>query len=240
MTSKKTVSTPHGVVNLLTPPVELLDTIRAFFPLGVARYIPAQQGAEHGLVIKRIESELFAVKQQPVDCDKQQSKVTYQANAILIADSLTSYLSHGFSGLFMPFSYIRTKEAGRCESGIAYFGSPSQQGRESQEYPYNRAFDRQFGHGFTTMMTTFIRALQQSSRDTGITLDTAIGFEVRTWLQLGSFTFGYMLVGPHIICLKPVVSEQDPTWTVLRSKGISEVFHMPSTATILKSSASTN
>jgi hypothetical protein len=70
----------------------------------------------------------------------------------------------------------------------------------------------------------------QSSRDTGITLYTSIGLEVRSCLQLGSFAFGFMIVGPHVICLKTVVSEQDPAWTILRSTGISEVFHMPSIA----------
>lgn len=240
MSSMKTVSTPQGEVKLLRPPVELLDAIHTFLPLGMARYMPAQQGADHGLVIKRGESELFCVKQQPTDCDEEQSKITRQANAILMADSLASYLTNGFAGLFMPFAYMRIKDAGRFEAGIAYVGSPSEQGRESQEYPYNGAYDRQFGHGFTTMMTTFIQTLQQSSKNTGISLSPTIGLEVRTWFQIGSFSFSYMLVGPHVICLKTVVSEQDPTWTVLRSTGITEVFHMPTTAAVLKSSASTN
>ena len=140
----------------------------------------------------------------------------------------------------MPCAYIRTKDAGQFESGIAYFGSPSPQGSECQAYPYNAAYDKQFGHGFTTMMTIFIQALQQSSRDTGITLATIIGLEVRSWLQIGSFAFGYMLVGPHVICLKTVVSEQDPTWTILKSTGISEVFHIPSVAAVFKSTTNTN
>lgn len=180
------------------------------------------------------ERELYGVKRQPVDCDEQQSKVSYQANAILIAHSLASYLTHGFSGLFMPCAYIRIKDTGRFESGIAYFGYPSQHGRECQEYPYEESYDGEFGHGFTTMMTIFIRALQQSSRDTGITLSTVIGLEVRYRHQLGSLGFGFMLVGPHVICLKTVVSEQDPTWTTLRATGISEVFHIPSTQAAIK------
>ncbi|MBI5846635.1 MAG: hypothetical protein HZB31_01535 [Nitrospirae bacterium] len=240
MTPMKTVSTSKGEVKLFPPTVELLESIRSFLPFGIARYTSTYQGADFGLVIKRGEDELFAVKQQPIDYDEAQSNITRQANAILVAESLQSYLSHGFSGLFMPFAYRRTKDAGRFETGIAYFGAPSKQGRECLEYPFDAAYDRQFGHGFTTMMGTFIRALQQSSRDTGISLDRIIGLDVRSLLQLGSFSFGYMLVGPHVICLKTEVSERDPTWTILRSTGISEVFHIPSMAAVLKSSASTN
>jgi len=241
MASMKTVATPQGEVKLLPPPVELLDTINAFFPLGIVRYIPAQQGADHGVVIKRIESELFAVKRQLVDYDEKQSKITSEANRILIADSLSKYLISGFSGLFLPFVYVRSKGAGRFEPGIAFFGRPSPQGKECQvKEPHAEAYDHQFGNGFTTMFGSFIRALQQSSHDTGISLDQAIGYDVRSWSQLGSFALSFMIVGPAVICLKTDISEQDPVWTVLRSTGITTVFHMPSTAAILKSSAGRN
>jgi len=174
------------------------------------------------------EQELFAVKQQPVDCDEQQSKVSFQANSLLIAHSLATYLSNSFSGLFMPCAYLRTKDTGRFESGIAYFAYPSPLGCEVHEHPYKPSYDEQFGHGFTTMMSSFIRAIQQSSRVTRITLFDPIGLDVRPRLQLGSLGFGFMVVGPNVVCLKTRVSEQDPTWTFLRDTGISEVFHLPS------------
>ena len=174
------------------------------------------------------ERELYGVKQQPVECDEKQSRISYQANTLLIAHSLAEYLKSGFSGLFMPCGYIRARERGLFESGIAYFGFPSPHGREAQEYPFEGAYDRQLGHGFTTMMTSFIRALQQSSRETGITLFMPIGLDLRPRLHLGLLGFGFMLLGPHIVCLKTVVSTEDPAWTILRSTGVTEVFHIPS------------
>lgn len=189
---------------------------------------PPQQGADFGLVMQCGEQELFAVKQPPMDCNEQQSRISYQANAILIAHSLAGYLAHGFDGLFMPCNYIRAKEGGQFESGIAYFGYPSVEGCECQAFPYENSFDGQFGHGFTTMMTAFIRALQQSSRTTGITLSRRVGLDVRYRLELGSLGTAFLLVGSQIACLKTVVSEQDPVWTVLRATGISEAFHVPS------------
>ena len=225
----KKISTPQGEVILNEPPVELLRTIRSFLPFGAIRYLPPQQGADFGLVMQCGKQELCGVKQQPVDCDEKQAYTSFEANSILIAHCITTYREHGFSGLFMPCPYIRKKDAGRFESGIAYFGYPSPRGRESQEFPYESSYDGQFGHGFTKMMVSFIQALQQSSKETGITMSQTIGLDVRYRLQLGSLGFGFMLMGSHIVCLKTnVAPDRDPVWTVLRGTGVTEVFHIPS------------
>lgn len=223
-----TVNTPKGEVQLLPPPADLLHAIRAFLPYGVLRYETPQKGADYGIVMKCGEQEVYAVKQQPMPCDEQQGFASFQAHSILIAHSIAEYLRNGFSGLLMPCAYILKKGAGQVESGIAYIGASSPHGREVQEFPCEAAYDRPFGHGFTTMMISFIRALQQSSRDTKIRLFQPIGLDVRPRLHLGSLGFGFMLVGPHIICLKTRISEQDPVWTVLHGTGISKVFHIPS------------
>lgn len=152
----KTLHTPQGDVNLLPPPIELLRTIRSFLPFGGVHYNPPLQGADFGLVMQCGEREIYGVKQQPVECDEKQSRLAYQANTILIAHSLADYLKNGFSGLFMPCGYIRPKAEGLFESGITYFAFPSPHGRESQKYPYEAVYDRQFGHGFTTMMTSSV------------------------------------------------------------------------------------
>lgn len=225
----KTISTPQGEVILREPTAELLRAIRSFLPFGCVHYVESQKNADFGLVMKCGKVELFAVKQQPADCDEDQAYISLEANSILIAHSISTYLKNGFSGLFMPLGYIRTKEAGRFESGVAYFGYPSAHGHESQEFPYDPAYDRQFGHGFTTMMCGFIDAFKASSRGTGITMSRPIGLDVRYRLQLGALSLGFMVVGPHVVCLKTNISpERDPVWTVLRGTGISEVFHFPS------------
>ena len=223
-----TVNTPQGEVKLLPPPVELLRAIRTFLPFGVVSYETPQNGADYGIVMQCGDKEVYCVKQQPVPCDKDHGFVLYQAHSILIAHSVAGYLQSGFSGLLMPCAYIRQKDAGQVESGIAYFGVPSPRGRESQEFPYEAAYDCHFGHGFTMMMVSYLRALGESSRDTGIPLFRHIGLDVRPRLHLGSIGSGFMVVGPHVVCLKTRVSGQDGSWTALRATGISEVFHMPS------------
>lgn len=223
-----TVHTPQGEVKLLPPPVEVLHAIRSLLPFGAFRFETPQNGAEYGIVMQCGDQEVYGIKQQPVPCDKEQGFVRFQGHSILIAQSIAGYLRNGFSGLLMPCAYIREKDAGQVESGIAYIGAPSPHGRECQEFTEVGAYDHPFGHGFTTMVVSFIRALQESSRVTKITLFKPIGLDVRPRLHFGSLGFGFMHVGPHIVCLKTVVSEQDPVWTVLRGTGISEVFHIPS------------
>jgi hypothetical protein len=224
----KMINTQQGKVSLLSPSVELLGIIRSFLPFGAIRYETTHNGAEYGIVMQCGDQEVYGIKQQPVPSDEEQGYDLYQAHSILIAQSIAEYLRNGFSGLLMPCAYIRKKEAGLVESGIAYFGAPSPQGRESQEFSRETEYDRSFGHGFTTMMVSFIRTLEQSSRETGIPLFQTIGLDIRPRSHFGSLGFGFMVVGSNVVCLKTRVLEQDPIWTILRSTGISEVFHIPS------------
>ena len=213
---------------LLQPPIGLLRDIRRLLPFGAIRYPSPEDGAEFGLVMECGDWEIRGVKQQPADCNKEQNWINFEANSILIAHSLAGYVRRGFSGLFMPSAYFRDKNEGRYESGICYFAFPSPQGRECLEYPFEPAYDGELGYGFTAMMLGFIDELKRSSRETGITLSQPIGLDVRNRLQFGSVGFGFMVLGRHIICLKTRVSERDPVWTILRSTGIAEVFHVPS------------
>lgn len=224
-----TIKTPQGDVQLLAPPVELLRAIRSFLPYGFVGYGGERpSGAHFGIVMQCDDKEVFCVKQQPVPCGEEQGFLRFQANSLLIALSLAEYLRSGFEGLFMPCAYIRKKDGGQVESGIAYFGSPSSDGREVQEASVGSGYDDSFGPGFTTMMVSFIHTLKRSSEASGILLDQFIGLDIRPRTHLEALGFGFMVVGPHVVCLKTKVVEQDPVWAALRSTGISEVYHLPS------------
>lgn len=222
------VNTPQGSVALLPPTRELLRTIRDLLPMGIMGIQPPRDNAAFGIVMQCGEKELFAVKQQPVECSREQAPTSYMANALLVAGAFNRYLKRGFDGLLLPCPYMRDKGAKGVEAGIAYFAYPSPQGRETTTHVEISAFDRGFGKGFTAMLTGFIRDLEATSTETGITLFPAIGLDPRPRLALGTIGFSFMVVGADIVCLKTVVSEQDPAWTMLRSTGIDRVYHMPS------------
>lgn len=222
------VNTPQGTVTLLPPTRDLLQFIHELLPMGLIGVQPPDDGARFGVVMQCGRHELFAVKQQPVECSPEQSRTSYLANSLLIAGSLKRYLARGFGGVFIPCPYLRDKGAKGVEAGIAHFGFPSPKGREVLEYDPSGAFDGNFGHGFTAMLTGFIEDLQATSLETGITLFTTLGLDARPRLELGTIGFSFMVAGPEVVCLKTRITEEDPAWTVLRSTGIDSVYHVPS------------
>jgi hypothetical protein len=225
---KTTIANQFGEVTLLEPPTELLATIRSYLPFGLIHNDPPEQGADYGLVMQCGELDLLGVRQQPEDAPYEQCLGMQVDNNILIAHSLANYLRAGFSGLFLPCTYLTVKKTSLYQSGVAYFGYPSPYGRECQEFPFEGAFDGQFGHGFTVMLTEFMRGLPLSAAATGIPLPPPKGLNVRYRGQLGYLDFGFMLVGSQVVCLKTrIAMANDLTWTALAETGITTVFHLP-------------
>ena len=167
------VRTPQGPVELCPPEPAQLRALRALLPLGAVQYNKPVNGARYGMVMKCGDKEAFAVKQQPVELPAEKGRTCFRANSILIALSLRCYLENGFAGFIMPCAYMRDKGIKGVEAGIAYFGAPDPRGKEALDFPHRDAFDNQFGTGFTTMLTSSIRAIQDASRSSGITLATA-------------------------------------------------------------------
>ena len=124
------------------------------------------------------DTESWAIKQQPPEVPEKTLQAAYMGNSILIALSILRYIEFGFGGCLMPCPYIRKKQAG-IEAGIAYFGTPWTTGIEATEFPFEAAFDNQFGHGFTTMFSHFVKELQRSSDESGITLQPCLGLDYR-------------------------------------------------------------
>jgi hypothetical protein len=224
-----TIPTPQGDVRLLELPPGLEDAIRSLLPYGLARLVPREDDADYGIVMKCGEFEAKAVKQQPPDVSEGSGDLYFRANICLVAHALKTYLQLGFSGLLMPCAYRRAKPGARVEAGIAYFGAPSPSGREALEYPRDPRLDARFCTGFTTMIRGFMGALSSSIAVTGLPFqEVFIGLEIRKRLELGVLCFGCLAIGPHLVCVKSNLNEHDPTWLMLRSAGVTELFHMPS------------
>jgi hypothetical protein len=222
------VSTPHGDIALVQPPIELLQAVRRFMPFGAARYVPSREGADYGIVMQCGDREVMALTQQSPQLEERYGVLAYQANSLLIAHALAGYVKRGFSGLLMPSAYMRKLQNGKIESGIGYFGAPSPDGSECLDRPFDPAFDNEFGHGFTLMVGSFIGCLQKSSAALDIALFPCKGFNSYPRLELGVLGFGFMVIGQSILCLKTKISSDDPVWMALLASGIREVYHLPS------------
>lgn len=224
----QTLSTQCGDIQIHPIERETFANIRQLLPFGAVGLQQKDSTAiEYGIVMQCDDEEVFGIKLQPVDVDKEQANYLLQANTILIAHALPIYLQHGFSGIMMPLPYYREKGE-RFESGIAMFIFPEPTGKESTlDIPHASGFDNRFGKGCTVMLTAFINALKQSAQETGINLYTVIGMDPRPRLQLGSLLFGYLAAGSSLIVIKRAISDEDISWSILREAGITEVQHMP-------------
>lgn len=221
------ISTPQGSISFAEPEPRKLRSLRAALPLGAVAYSKETNGARYGIVMKCGDDEAWAIKQQPPEVPEESLQTAYLGNSILIALSIRRYMKNGFGGCLMPCPYFRRKPAG-IEAGIAYFGSPSAAGIEAAEFPFEGAFDNQFGHGFTTMVTHFVKALKSSTKESGITLQPCIGLDYRPRSALDSLGMQLLIHGSELYCLKTEVSERDPIWTAVRSTGIDRVTYLPS------------
>jgi hypothetical protein len=229
-TTMQSVSTPRGNVELLPATAEMISEIRFLLPFGLVS--PSKlDGKNYGIVMQCGSKEVRAVKLQPPDTDEKSAMVFYQINSTIIAHSLNRYREHGFGGLMIPCGYLRSKEDGTVESGVACFGFPKQPDQqllsEAAEPPYD-SYDAELGAGFTVMLMAFVRALQASELAVCNRRSPVIGLDVRRRMQLGRLGFGFAVLGSRIICLKTAISSEDQVWTALRLSGIEAVYHLPS------------
>jgi hypothetical protein len=226
----RTIVTPSGSVKLMDAPVEVLRLVRGFLPFGAARFATPQHGADYGLVMQCGTREVYAIKQQHPDFEGRDGQLLVGAWFVLIGSSLASFARRGFGGMLMPCAYRKEKGGGREEVGIAYFGRASHSGPEAQNADEPEIFVEQFGQGFFGMIKQFIQSLVESSARTGIPIlqDVIIGMDVRKRSELGNLKFGFLVVGTHIVYIRPEIVESEMIWDMVAKSGATEVYHMPS------------
>jgi len=223
-----TIPTPKGDVRLIPINRELFQQIRELMPYGVVGLKADNKPLEYGLVMQCDDTEVMGVKLQPPNCSREQAAAAMDANILLCSIAIPHYLENSYDGLLIPFPYLRDK-GDRFEVGISVFVFPRSGGKETREdLEHAGAYDNQFGQGATAMLVAFVRALQKASKESNITLYPVIGMEPRPRTQLGSISFGYMVMGTQVIAIKTTITEKDATWAILRDAGITEITHMPS------------
>jgi hypothetical protein len=65
------VATPQGEVDLIQPDGRRLRSLRAALPLGALAYSSEVNGARYGIVMKRGDTESWAIKQQPPEVPEE-------------------------------------------------------------------------------------------------------------------------------------------------------------------------
>lgn len=229
------IPTPSGDITLNPPPVEELITLRAMLPYGFVGLKSDENGVLYGIVMKCDDQEVLGLKMQPMEVSKEAAETAMRANHLLISETLAAYLEEGFGGVMIPCAYMRDKGESGFESGISYFVFPDPEGIENQDHSIGSAYDNPFGCGATVMIVRFIEHLKRTVERTKLPFFQPLGLEIRPRLLLGSLLFRFLICGKKVFYIAEEVHESDPSWTILRAAGITEVYNFPSVPFALES-----
>lgn len=222
------IETPNGSVEILEPSVRMLVAIRDLMPFGALQFSQPQNGARFGLVMQCDDQEVFCIKQQPVELEREGALRWMQIQNCMIAEAYCRYIKHGFSGAYLATAYLRQRDNGLWESGVAHFVFPSPTGVESQKFPFEGAFDNQFGRGATTMFKHFAADFISAFRESPIQPPGYFGLDVRPRMHLQSIAMNFMVLGQNVVCLRSNLREQeDVAWSIFASGGVRCMYHMP-------------
>jgi hypothetical protein len=231
------IPTARGAIKIEHPSSVLLRNLRSLLPFGACQLAPPEGGdGKFGIVMQCDEMEVFCIKQESVECSREDANRWMEIQHWICVEALSQFRAEGFSGAYLPAPYLRQRDSGLWETGISHFIFPSPTGIEAQEFPFDSAFDDGFGHGATIMLKRFLAHFKDAFLGSKLTSPQYFSLNVRPRLHLQSLAMYFLSVGPHLICLRENLrEEEDPAWTILAGAGVETVYHMPCVPMAIKS-----
>jgi len=223
------IQTSKGTIEVHDPDVEIIDELQQLLPFGIEKFNQSFEGAQYGLVMQKDKQEVYCIKQQPIEIERKAAEQQFQIQHFMIVDACCCYLKNGFQGAYLAAPYIRQRNNGLWEAGVSHFIFPSKANKiisgESSCSPY----DNRFGNGASKMFSHFMESFKKSFSDAKITMPQYLGLDIRSRSHLQGLAMNFMILNSQVICLRANLRENtDIAWTILASKGIRMVYHLPS------------
>ena len=218
----QTLNTKYGAIRIIGPDESLLKELQkrltyGFFPLG-----QEFNDFHYGFVVRCGDEEIPCLKQQPADASQEIAHRLFSIHSCLILETYCKLREKNYDMVYYATPYIRDKQDGQYESGIAHFIFP---GDCRPEAPF-KVYDGALGDGATGLLTSFMEIFR-SHFDEKFSIPY-IGLDLRTRSQLGQLSSGFMLFGDRIIFHGTQPREDDIRFELLARRGITEIVHAPS------------
>ena len=218
----KTINTQYGSISVSDLDKSLLKELQARLTYGFYPFGKEFQGSRYGFVVRCGEKEIPCLKQQTVDTSKDMAEQLFTIHSCLILETYCKLRERNLDMIYYATPYIKDKQNGKYESGIAHFIFPGDCRPEAS----SKLYDGALGNGATGLFTSFMEIFG-SLFDDNFNIQY-IGVDLRTRSQLGSLSSGFMLYGDRIIFHGSQIREDDIRFELLAKLGITEVIHAPS------------
>jgi hypothetical protein len=224
-----TIQTNKGSVELFEPNKEIIRRLNELMPYGVSRLNQVVGGANYGIIMKCGEQEVVCLKQQPLEIERKDAERQFQLHHFMIVEAYCRYLKNEFLGAYLAAPYLRQRNNGLWESGVSHFIFPQKSNKETLEKSLRTAYDNQLGNGATEMLFCFVECFKKSFSEANIMMPQYFGLDMRTRSHLQGLAMNFMVLDSQIICLRSNLREkEDVAWTILASKNICKICHLPS------------
>ena len=204
-----TIKTTKGVIEISTTPPALLKELQALLPYGVYPFEHKLRDADYGFVMQCDDKEVHCIKLQPIELEPQQAQEQFLIQHHMIMKAYCSYIKMGFSGVYLATPYLKPKEKGLYEAGIAHFIFPD--GDSSQlTSPLNRAYDADLGAGASALFFGFMECYKKAFKDNKLTIPQYFGIDIRPRSHLNSMAMYFMVKDAQLICLRANLRAHSP------------------------------
>ncbi len=85
------------------------------------------------------------------------------------------------------------------------------------------------------MFIDFVKCYKDAFSEAKLTIPQYLGIDIRPRSHIESLSMCFMVLGAKIICLRANLREhEDAAWSILISRGIETVYHLPSLPMTIK------